>query len=87
MVLQTNVSRCHAIGRMTVFAVVAILVCTIALQWSWNTVAYELFKMPTIQFKHALGFELFTCVVVLIWGMAVRLFLSCPQCLTKRGCS
>ena len=32
MVMQTNVSRCHAIGRMTVFAVVAILGCTIALQ-------------------------------------------------------
>jgi hypothetical protein len=46
------------------------------LNWSWNTLATGPFKIPEIQFKHALALELFPVAVYLIPNAASQLFAS-----------
>ena len=85
MTERTNVSRVHHIGRVILAALVILVACMIALQWSWNAIASELFAMPSMQFRHALGFEVLMGVVFVIAGAAVRLFLGRPERLMKGG--
>jgi len=87
MIEHTDTSRLHYIGKRVVFALIMILVCTIGLQWSWNAVASELFTMPSMQFKHALGLEILTGVVFFIFCATVRLFLYWPQRRMRGGWS
>ena len=45
----------------------------ILLLWSWNTMAVDLFKMPTAQFEHALALEFFLLAGFLIHQMSGKL--------------
>lgn len=45
-------------GKPIAIALLAFVVCTIAILWSWNTIAVDLFSMPEMNFKHAVAAEL-----------------------------
>jgi hypothetical protein len=45
-------------GRTIVMFLIAIIFGGIAILWSWNTVAVDLFGQPEMAFRHAIAVEL-----------------------------
>ena len=45
-------------GRTIILSLIAILFGGIAIFWSWNTIAVELFAQPEMEFRHAIAVEL-----------------------------
>ncbi|KUJ77778.1 hypothetical protein [Ruegeria profundi] len=56
-------------GRTIVMALIAILVGGIAVHWSWNTLAVELFAQPEMTFRHAIAVELLLIAVGSLIGL------------------
>jgi hypothetical protein len=68
-----STSRPHRPGKTILFAVVILIGGALLLHWSWNTLATGPFKVPDIQFKHALALELFILAIYLIPTAASRI--------------
>lgn len=85
MTEQAHRSWTDSPGAALLFASASLWACTISLQWSWNTVASELFSLPTMQFKHALGFMVFLVVIFFSFNATKRVFLGGPGHLRKGG--
>ena len=61
-------------GRTILFAAGIVTGLALLLLWSWNTLAVDLFKMPTAQFKHAFALEVFLLAAFVMYHTARRLF-------------
>lgn len=60
----------HGVARTSAIIVSVFLIGSIALLWSWNTLAVDLFQLPKAQFKHAVAFAL-----LITGAFALRLFV------------
>lgn len=65
--------RSRRLGKAIFFAMGILIGGALLILWSWNTLATGLFKIPNIQFKHALALELFLLAVYLIPSTASQL--------------
>lgn len=45
-------------GRTIVLSLSAVFFGGVAILWSWNTVAVEMFAQPEMEFRHAIAVEL-----------------------------
>ena len=45
-------------GRVVAMSLVAVVFGGIAILWSWNTIAVDLFAQPAMEFRHAVAAEL-----------------------------
>ncbi len=46
------------IGRILLVGTAIVLIGGIAMMWSWNTLAVDLFQLPAVKFRHAIAAEL-----------------------------
>lgn len=73
MAEQVKVRGLHHVGRGLVWMVMLLLVGALLLLWSWNTVVFGVFGLPSLQLKHALalevllGFLSFPFIAVRFW--------------------
>jgi len=60
----------HVNGKKIVMGAIFTILIIVGINWSWNTVAVELFELPEAQFKHALAFVIgLSCAcTILRWG-------------------
>lgn len=68
--MMMNDGRRIALATLTVVAV--LLVGGVAVLWSWNAIAVDLFEAPVMKFKHALAAELMAVTIAAIGGLAWR---------------
>lgn len=59
----------RTIGKYTLL----IFVSCVAILWSWNSFAVEIFAAPEMKFKHALALEILFIVAVAVYAETVRL--------------
>ncbi|MBV1904129.1 MAG: hypothetical protein KUG58_10910 [Marinosulfonomonas sp.] len=45
-------------GRTIVMSLIAVFFGGVAILWSWNTIAVDLFAQPEMEFRHAVAVEL-----------------------------
>lgn len=59
-------------GRTLAFVVLGIAVGGIAILWSWNTLAVELFHQPEMAWRHAIAAVLLILTTGALLGLAGR---------------
>ena len=69
-----STSRPRGLGKAIFLAVGILIGGALLLHWSWNTLATGPFKIPNIQFKHALALELLLSTLCLIPNTASQIF-------------
>lgn len=60
-------------GRIALGAVMALALTGVAILWSWNTLAAELFGLAPMEFRHALAAALLAVAAGALFGMRGRL--------------
>jgi hypothetical protein len=45
-------------GRTIIMSLIAVFIGAIAILWSWNTIAVDMFAQPEMEFRHAIAVEL-----------------------------
>jgi len=60
-------------GRTIVMSLIAVLCGGVAILWSWNTVAVDMFAHPEMEFRHAFAVEVALIAAGLLLGLP-RLF-------------
>lgn len=66
----------HRIGTTALTIGTILLVGAVTLLWAWNTVATDLFSLPTLQYKHAVAAELFVVTITATVVATRRCFRS-----------
>ncbi len=63
----------HRIGVTAIVIATLLLISSMIVLWSWNTLAVDLFQASVIKYKHALAAELLVATVSITLGLAFRL--------------
>lgn len=56
-------------GRTVIMSLIAILFGGVAILWSWNTIAVDLFSQPAMEFRNAVAVELLLIAVGSLVGL------------------
>jgi len=73
---MTPQTRQH--GRTIGLGLFAVLLCSIAILWSWNGLMAELFGLPQMEWRHALALCLLALCLGTLIGLPLRLARRSP---------
>lgn len=57
-------------GRIAVMSLIALFFCGVAILWSWNTLAVDLFGQPALEFRHAVAAEFLLIAAGSLFGLS-----------------
>jgi hypothetical protein len=61
-----------ALWKTAGWAVLALIAASVAVLWSWNTLAGDLFALPEMQFRHAFALVLLIGILGTVFSFASR---------------
>ncbi len=70
--IEKHVWREMSTAKAIAVAMALFLVGSIAVLWSWNTLAVDLFQLPQARFKHAIAFVVLLGVMSTFRWIAAR---------------
>ena len=66
-------------GRKIIVTTVSVLLMSIGLVWSWNTIGVDLFGLPSATFRHALAFLAGLTSIAVLFRWILKDSSTCPE--------